>query len=53
MEKLVATAKATPTIDGLDLAKEVSTKVSYQWTKGDVEERLIAVPHADVRGLRW
>lgn len=44
-EKLVAMAKATPTIDGLDLAKAVTTKTSYQWTKGDVEERLIAVPH--------
>jgi carbamoyl-phosphate synthase small subunit len=45
-EKLIAQAKATPTIDGLDLAKAVSTKQSYQWTKGDVEERLIEVPHA-------
>ena len=45
VEKLVAMAKATPTIDGLDLAKEVSTKESYSWTKGgDVEERIITVP---------
>ena len=50
-EKLVAQAKATPTIDGLDLAKEVSTKVSYEWTKGDVEERVIAVPHATLSQL--
>ena len=46
VEKLVAMAKATPTIDGLDLAKEVSTKQSYTWTKGDVEERILSVPHA-------
>jgi carbamoyl-phosphate synthase small subunit len=46
VEKLVAKAKATPTIDGLDLAKAVSTKESYQWSKGDVEERLIEAPHA-------
>jgi carbamoyl-phosphate synthase small subunit len=45
-EKLVAMAKATPTIDGVDLAKVVSTKTSYQWSKGDVEERIITVPHA-------
>ena len=51
VEKLVATAKATPTIDGLDLAKAVSTKKSYQWTKGDVEERLIAVPHLQTTRL--
>jgi carbamoyl-phosphate synthase small subunit len=49
--KLVARAKATPTIDGLDLAKVVSTKQSYQWTKGDVEERIIAVPHSSVTKL--
>ena len=41
VDKLVAMAKPTPTIDGLDLAKEVSTKESYSWTKGDVEERII------------
>ncbi|MDR3763749.1 MAG: glutamine-hydrolyzing carbamoyl-phosphate synthase small subunit [Acidobacteriota bacterium] len=46
VEKLIALAKATPTIDGLDLAKEVSTKTSYTWSKGDVEERIIEVPHA-------
>lgn len=46
VEKLIAQAKAAPTIDGLDLAKEVSTKTSYAWSKGDVEERLIEVPHA-------
>ncbi len=39
VEKLVATAKATPTIDGVDLAKEVSTKESYsgpraRWRSG-------------------
>jgi carbamoyl-phosphate synthase small subunit len=50
-EKLVARAKATPTIDGLDLAKEVSTKTSYTWAKGDVEERIIKVPHASVAKL--
>ena len=48
-EKLIAQAKATPSIDGLDLAKEVSCKTSYQWTKGDVEERLIEVPHETAR----
>ena len=42
----MAKAKATPTIDGVDLAKEVSTKEIYQWTKGDVEERILTVPHA-------
>ena len=52
VEKLVAMAKATPTIDGLDLAKEVSTKESYSWTKGDVEERIITVPHALGKKLR-
>ena len=52
VEKLVALAKATPTIDGLDLAKEVSTKESYRWTKGgDVEERIIAVPHVSAGKL--
>jgi len=52
VERLVAMAKATPTIDGLDLAKEVSTKESYEWTRGgDVEERIIAVPHKTVSNL--
>jgi carbamoyl-phosphate synthase small subunit len=52
VEKLVAMAKATPTIDGLDLAKEVSTKESYEWTRGgDIEERIIAVPHKTVSKL--
>jgi carbamoyl-phosphate synthase small subunit len=51
VEKLVATAKATPTIDGVDLAKQVSTKESYEWTKGDVEERIISVPHGSVTKL--
>ncbi len=50
-EKLVAQAKAAPTIDGVDLAKEVSTKESYQWTKGDVEERIITIPHASAKSL--
>jgi carbamoyl-phosphate synthase small subunit len=45
VEKLVGMAKAQPTIDGLDLARVVSTKESYCWTKGDVEERIIEVPH--------
>ncbi len=45
VDKLVATAKATPTIDGVDLAREVCTKVPYQWTKGEVEERIITAPH--------
>ena len=44
--KLIAQAKAAPSIDGKDLAKEVSTKTSYTWAKGDVEERIIEVPHA-------
>jgi carbamoyl-phosphate synthase small subunit len=44
VDKLVATAKATPSIDGVDLAKVVSTEQSYHWTAGDVEERIIAVP---------
>jgi carbamoyl-phosphate synthase small subunit len=51
VEKLVAMAKATPTIDGLDLAKEVSTKVSYEWSKGDVEERIITVPRGSAPQL--
>jgi len=51
VEKLVAQAKATPSIDGLDLAKEVSTKTPYTWSKGDVEERIIAVPHESVAKL--
>jgi carbamoyl-phosphate synthase small subunit len=51
VEKLVARAKATPSIDGLDLAKEVSTKTPYTWTKGDVEERIITVPHESVAKL--
>jgi carbamoyl-phosphate synthase small subunit len=51
VEKLVAQAKAMPTIDGLDLAKEVSCKSSYRWTKGDVEERIITVPHDSVAKL--
>ena len=51
VEKLVAKAKATPTIDGVDLAKEVSTKEIYTWTKGDVEERILTVPHASIKQL--
>jgi carbamoyl-phosphate synthase small subunit len=33
-DKLVAKARAIPTIDGLDLAKVVSTKEPYKWTLG-------------------
>src|ERR1035437_9025827 len=44
-EKLIAKAKGAPTIAGVDLAKEVCTKVNYEWTKGEVEERVITVPH--------
>ncbi|PSH05286.1 MAG: carbamoyl phosphate synthase small subunit [Acidobacteria bacterium] len=51
VQKLVEKAKATPTIDGMDLAKVVSTKESYQWTKGDVEERIIIAPHPSARQL--
>jgi carbamoyl-phosphate synthase small subunit len=51
VDTLVARAKATPTIDGLDLAKEVSTKTPYTWIKGDVEERIISVPHESVKKL--
>ncbi len=51
IEKLVATAKATPTIDGVDLAREVCTRVPYQWTKGEVEERIITTPHATASQL--
>jgi carbamoyl-phosphate synthase small subunit len=51
VEKLVATAKATPTIDGVDLAREVCTRVPYQWTKGEVEERIITTPHATASQL--
>jgi carbamoyl-phosphate synthase small subunit len=51
VDKLVARAKATPTIDGLDLAKVVSTKTPYTWVKGDVEERIITVPHESVAKL--
>src|ERR1017187_5279645 len=43
---------STRDIDGRDLAKEVSTKESYRWTKGgDVEERIIAVPHVSAGKL--
>jgi carbamoyl-phosphate synthase small subunit len=44
-EKLIAMAKSQPTIDGMDLAKVVSTKQSYRWEKGDVEERILTVAH--------
>jgi carbamoyl-phosphate synthase small subunit len=50
-DKLVAMAKAAPSIDGVDLAKQVSTRESYEWTKGDVEERIITVPHASISQL--
>jgi carbamoyl-phosphate synthase small subunit len=40
-EKLIAMARAIPKMDGQDLASKVTTGESYQWTKGDVEERLI------------
>ena len=43
--KLIAMAKAQPTIDGMDLARVVSTKEPYRWDKGDVEERILTVPH--------
>jgi carbamoyl-phosphate synthase small subunit len=33
-DKLVAKARSIPTIDGLDLAKVVSTKEAYRWTLG-------------------
>ena len=33
-DKLVAKARSIPTIDGLDLAKVVSTKEPYKWTLG-------------------
>ncbi len=36
-DKLVAKARSIPTIDGLDLAKVVSTKEPYQWTLGLME----------------
>ncbi len=36
-DKLVARARAIPTIDGLDLAKVVSTKQPYTWSKGIIE----------------
>jgi len=49
--KLIAMAKAQPTIDGMDLAKVVSTKESYRWDKGDVEERLLSVSHPSVPQL--
>ncbi len=45
VDKLIAMSKLQPTIDGMDLAKEVCTKESYVWTKGDVEQRIFAVPH--------
>jgi len=51
VDKLIAMAKSQPTIDGLDLAKEVCTKKSYVWTKGDVEQRIFAVPHATAAKL--
>ncbi len=33
--KAIAAAKAAPNMAGLDLAKVVSTKVSYEWTQGE------------------
>jgi carbamoyl-phosphate synthase small subunit len=45
-DKLVAMARAIPKMDGQDLASKVTTGESYQWTKGDVEERIIAAPAA-------
>lgn len=44
-ETLVARAKAAPSIDGVDLAKVVSTPTIYEWTKGNFDERLVTVAH--------
>jgi carbamoyl-phosphate synthase small subunit len=51
VDKLIAMSKAQPTIDGLDLAKEVCTKQSYRWTQGDVEPQIFTVPHATASNL--
>jgi len=51
IDKLIAMSKAQPTIDGLDLAKEVCTKETYRWTEGDVEPHIFAVPHASASKL--
>ncbi len=51
VDKLIAMSKAQPTIDGMDLAKVVCTKESYRWTKGDVEQRIFAAPHASAAKL--
>jgi carbamoyl-phosphate synthase small subunit len=40
-DKLVAKARAIPTIDGLDLAKVVSTKEPYKWTAGMIDGKVI------------
>jgi carbamoyl-phosphate synthase small subunit len=51
VDKLIAMSKAQPTIDGLDLAKEVCTKEAYRWTQGDVEEKIFTVAHATATNL--
>ena len=43
-DKLVAKARSIRTIDGLDLAKVVSTKQPYTWTKGVIEPGQIIEP---------
>jgi len=43
-DKLVAKARSIRTIDGLDLAKVVSTKQPYTWTKGIIEPGQIIEP---------
>jgi len=42
-DKLVAKARSIPTIDGLDLAKVVSTKQPYTWTKGMIEPGQVVI----------
>jgi carbamoyl-phosphate synthase small subunit len=41
-EKLVAKARSIPKMDGLDLAKEVSTKRSYVWEVGERSHEPVA-----------
>ena len=43
-DKLVAKARSIPTIDGMDLAKVVSTKEPYKWTAGTLEPGKLIEP---------
>jgi len=47
-EKLVARARAIPSMAGLDLASKVSTQQRYVWTDGPVEIRGAAKSHQEL-----